>query len=235
MPIEKEGIINTLFFIGALIVLLINNFGPLTIPGILMALVCVYSIYKKRYHISAILALAAAAGSFLAQSLTVFCPYCTLAATLFILGGLVGFTIEPPQKPLTIISLFGLSLISILLLINLLPEYHQSPIIAQQTTVARAVNEKPRLYFSPDCHSCEDVLQQFIESDPQGLMWQPVVTPNTSLVRGEIILKEKGYTGEVISVSTSPTKFVPVLQVNDQLYRGKEIAPNKLEGSTQFE
>ncbi len=229
MPVTKEGIINTLFFIGTLIVLLINTFGLLTIPGIIMALACVYCIYKKRYHMTAIIALIAAAGSFLAQTLTVFCPYCTLAATLFMLGGLMGFIIEP--KTPFIAPLLGLSLVSVALLINLMPDFSQSPIIAQQTVVAQAINEKPRLYFSPDCHSCNDALQQFIEADPQGLLWQPVVTPHTSLARGEMILREKGYTGEVISAPTSPTKFVPVLQLKDQLYRGKEITPAKLERS----
>ena len=75
--IRKEGIINALFFIGAFIVLLLNTFGLLTIPGLIVALLCVFFIYKKNYITVSILALLTGAGSLLAQSVTAFCPYCT--------------------------------------------------------------------------------------------------------------------------------------------------------------
>lgn len=225
--ITKEGVANILFFLAALIVLLFNTFGLLTIPGIIIALVCMFLVYKKQQPIVAALAVLTGLGSFIAQSVMAFCPYCTIAATLFIFGGLCSLIIKPPKTWISA-TLLVLSLASIFLLANLIPDYVQSPIITQPVNIAQAANDKPKLYLSPDCGACKEVVQQFIDSDPKGENWQPVIIPTISLARGEHYLREKGYIGEVISAPESPTKFVPVLQIKDQLYKGKEIHFNKL-------
>ena len=184
-------------------------------------------IYKKNYITVSILALLTGAGSLLAQSVTAFCPYCTIAAVLFILGGLCSVIINPPSLRVSLFVI-GVTILCLSLINGILPVYQQSPIVAQEVLTTQAVNDKPKLYISPDCRACKDIIQQFIDNDPEGESWQPVITPTISLARGEYYLREKGYTGEVVSAPESPTKFVPVLQIDDQLYRGKEIHPNKL-------
>lgn len=227
--IRKEGIINALFFIGAFIVLLLNTFGLLTIPGLIVALLCVFFIYKKNYITVSILALLTGAGSLLAQSVTAFCPYCTIAAVLFILGGLCSVIINPPSLRVSLFVI-GVTILCLSLINGFLPVYQQSPIVAQEVLTTQAVNDKPKLYISPDCRACKDIIQQFIDNDPEGESWQPVITPTILLARGEHYLREKGYVGEVISAPKSPTQFIPVLQVGEQFYRGKEIHPDRLGG-----
>lgn len=228
--ISKEGIINALFFLTALIVLLINDFGILTIPGLIVAVIAMYFALTGRYLYSAYLGVITAFSSFLAQFITTFCSCCTLAATAFLIGGLMSL-LSLKSKNITInLSLLALSAAALLLLVINLPSYEQRPIIAQPVVNIGSTSKdtKPMLYISPGCKSCKPVLEEFVEFDPKGIYWQPVIIPAVLLAQGEASLKEKGYTGEVKSSFNSPSRFVPLLEINGQYYQGEEITVEKI-------
>ena len=227
--ISKEGIINALFFLTALIVLLINDFGILTIPGLIVAVIAMYFALTGRYLYSAYLGVITAFSSFLAQFITTFCSCCTLAATAFMIGGLLSLLFLKSKNMVVNLSLLFLSAITALILVINLPSYEQHPMVTQSVITRSTSSNKPVLYISPDCKSCKAVIDEFIEYDHSGTYWQPVVIPAVLLAQGETMLKEKGYTGEVKSAFSSPTRFVPLLEINGQYYRGDKISVEKIE------
>ena len=228
--ITKEGIINALFFLTAFIFLIINSFGMLTIPGLIVAVIALYCSLTGRYLYSAYLGVAAAFGSFLTQFITTFCSYCTLAATAFLVGGLISLLFLKSKNITATLILLTLSVLSAILLVVNLPSYEQKPVIAQPVVITGATikDNKPILYISPGCKSCKSVLEEFVKFDPNGTYWQPVIVPAVLLAQGEAILKDKGYMGEVKSSFSSPTRFVPLLEINGQYYQGKEITIKKI-------
>lgn len=226
----KEGVISTLFFLIAFICLIINTFGTLTIPGLVVAVIAIYCSFTNKYLYSACLGVMAAFGSFLIQFLTVFCPYCTLAATAFLVGGVLSLLFLQSKNMAVNFILLALSIVAVALLVINLPSYEQKPLIVQPVAIAESTiqNNKPKLYVSPSCKSCKPILDKFVEFDPKGTYWQPVIIPAVLLVQGEVILKEKGFTGEVKSSFSSPTRFVPLLEVDGKYYRGEEITVEKI-------
>jgi len=227
---SKEGVISALFFITALIFLAINTFGMLTIPGLIVAVIALYCSLTGRYLYSAYLGVAAAFGSFLTQFITTFCSYCTLAATAFLVGGLISLLFLKSKNITAILSLLTLSVLSAILLVANLPSYEQKPVIAQPVVITGSTikDNKPMLYISPGCKSCKPVLEEFVKLDPNGTYWQPVIVPAVLLAQGEAILKDKGYTGEIKSSFSSPTRSVPLLEINGQYYQGSQITIDKI-------
>ncbi len=208
--------------------LLYGEFGLLTIPGIVMALVNIYLIIKDKYIEVAVLSVLTAVGSFFAQSVIAFCLYCTFAASLFALSAIFCLIIDRAKHVKIAFSLIVI-LIAGLYSLNSVFFYHQSPIIEHDgIVVAQEVSEKaiqkPSLYISPTCESCTILVEKLIQQDPKGENWLPVTIPYRSLHRSETMLKEMGYKGEIETSNASPTGFVPVLIVNEnEIIRGSKI------------
>ncbi len=233
--IHNEGIINALIFIFAVIVLVLKTSGVLTVPGIIAGLLAIYFCLTGRYFYAALIGVSTSTGSFIAQYITVYCSGCTLAAAIFGVAGLVSLMLSGTDKPVYSLSVIAVMVIGVMFMINNLPQYHQTPVIAQPVAIERQTTKaenqkikKPILYITPDCKSCKEVVKQFIAADPKGDNWQPVVIPAILLARGESLLRSDGYKGEVLSAPESPTGFVPLLQIGEKIYRGKEINISKI-------
>jgi hypothetical protein len=230
-----EGIISALFFLTAFIFLMFNRMGILTIPGLIIAIAGIYLSLKSRYIYSAFLGILTGLGSFFAQYITAFCPFCTISATAFLLGGLLSMVFLRSENMKLNLGLLSLSAMAAVLLLLNLPHYEQQPIVAQPVAVSGSqgaletvTTDKAILYISPECKSCKTVIDQFIKFDTQGIYWQPVIIPAALLSQGEAMLKEKGYTGEVKSAFNSPTRFVPLLEIDEQYYRRDELTVDKI-------
>lgn len=225
----EEGIFSTLFFLIALIFLIINSFGIFTIPGIIVAVLATYFSLANKIQYSAILGITTATLSFIAQYVTAFCLGCTLAASSFALGGLISLLFLHSKNMLLNVSLVSTLIIGIFFMVSNLPEYYQEPIVVKQTTQTKSIEQnKANLYISTECSSCDSVINKFVQADPKGKYWQPVIVSHMLLARGEAMLRDKGYEGYVESASQSPTGFVPVLQAHNQYYRGEEITLEKI-------
>jgi len=218
-----------LLFISSAGILAIGQFGALTAPGIIMAIIGIYFARKEEYIIVATTGVLTATGSFIAQSLTYYCSTCTLAATLFAIAGILALIqdrAEHYKVTIVLIALLCLGLFSL----NSIFHFYQNPIIHDQTYIAQAAgSDKPLLYISPTCKACKTMVETVLAYDPNGEKCIVVATPINSLARVETDLKERGYTGEVISASQSPTGFVPVLIKDGEPLRGFDIE-NYLKG-----
>lgn len=223
----KEGVPYTLFFLAAIGLLLYNTFGILTLPGIIAALVAIYSVCKKNYFLPAMIGIISASGSFIGQYATSFCPYCTAAAFCFFLGGVINLRrvfIERLPVSIGLIILLTSSM-TLFLTAPVIPD-DRNPVIYTSAPIAHEIqSNKPLLFLSPTCRSCIDAMELFIKYDPTGENWQPVITPNLSLQAGKTKLESMGYRGQVISAAKPPGKKVPALQINGEVYEGmKEIS-----------
>lgn len=214
--------------------LLFADIGVLTIPGIIMALISIYFIYKENYAITAMLTIITASGSFIAQSYTAFCVSCTMAATLFALAGIFSLIQDKGQHvklafTLVLVLIFGVYSL------NSIFDFYQNPIIEHDGIVLAKTtdnSDKPLLYVSPTCSSCNYFLDLVVKYDPKGEKCTIVTTPIRTLAQVEGTLKEKGYAGEIVSSAQSPTGFVPVLIVDGKSFRGKEIE-NYIKGESR--
>lgn len=68
------------------------------------------------------------------------------------------------------------------------------------------------LYYSPLCFHCEKPLDAMLHKDPPGTTWYPVVVPASLAVGETEKLPGKGYTGQVLSDSSSPSGGFPCLR-----------------------
>lgn len=226
---KTKGIINALCFLSALLTLIFNQFGLLTIPGLIIAVLAIYFSFTNRFSYSAVLGITTATLSFIAQYITVFCLGCTLAAASFALGGLLSLLFLHSENMLLNISLLILLTIGLVFMVCNLPKHYQTPVITQQVVEMETEPDKAKLYISTECNGCASVIGDFIQADSKGQYWQPIIVPHMFLARGEAMLKDRGYKGNIKSASQSPTGFVPLLQVDNQYYQGKDITPEKIE------
>lgn len=205
-------------------ILLYAEIGILTIPGVIMALVGIFLIVKDKVIELAVICVLTATGSFFAQYVTVFCMYCTIAATLFALTGIFSLLVDKAKHPKIAITLIVV-LMAGLFSLNSVFYFYQNPIIEHNGIVyAKKSEEKPLLYISPTCKGCTLLLEEIIEYDSSGKNWMPVSIPYRSLNQSEKMLKEMGYTGEIQVSGVSPTGFVPVLFLDENtILRGEEI------------
>lgn len=236
----SEGLI-ALIYLSAIIILGVSRFGILTIPGIIIALLGIALALKKKFALASTIGILTATGSYIAQYLTAFCPSCTLAATIFAIGGIISFIPIVRSKP-------GLALLTVPLVISAallgsvaIPEDTRPMVYITPASTAKAEEvgsevvsitsnqelKKPQLFFSVTCPSCKKAIEEYVKQDPGGQYWQPVVVPQMALVQGEDMLKGYGYTGSVLSAAKSPGRAVPCLLVaeNDMyIGAGKTIA-----------
>lgn len=223
---KKAGVLSALLFSVAIAVLLTARFGPLTLPGAAAAaLGALFSLAGLEVCAAAVGVLAASV-SFGAQALVGVCGSCTFAAACFAAAGLVSIARVGKERP-AIAILLVLPLIAGLLVYgyrldtsNYLPENGKTA--EAETASATIVQDEagrpdiPLFYFSPWCESCDEPLREFVEKDPKGETWQPVVVPSSALNKGGEVLKEMGYTGRVISAPSSPSGGIPCLQMPDK-------------------
>lgn len=225
MENRKKNIIYVIFFVLALAILLYADFGTLTIPGIFAAVAGIWFAWKKKFIFSAGVGIIAAVGSFIGQSITAFCLYCTTAAVCFLVAGLINL-FQTKKTKFNFIMLSILIVGTMIFAFSMMPADERNPVIAssnQQISYSAAVPEKPLLFLTPDCPSCKKMMKEFIAQDPQGKNWQPVIIPHSSLQRGQAILEEAGYKGDVISSSQPPCQVVPSLFYKDHIYTGKDL------------
>lgn len=221
LPIDK--ILSLGYFICIVAVLLLGNFGLLTIPGIMISIFCIIAVYYRRFSVAAVISILAATTSFIAQALTGWCISCIIAATMFVIAGLLTSS-RKIQLLFGIPILFGL-------LIFILPgivskdssvSYPVSPSLHTSKPNISDYEKEPNnsialLYVSAYCPSCKEVLKQYIESDPQGEYWRPVIVSSGQV--GKSMLMNMGYVGEQY-LDPSPAKIVPCLEIGQNKYVG---------------
>jgi hypothetical protein len=227
-PHNKGQYLISFLFILVIAVLLYADFGILTGPGIAAALLGIYFTLTSRLLLVAMISVTAAACSFIGQSMVAYCPYCTMAATGFLITGTYSLLKIASKHAVIAMALCAVSVISVGIFAMSIVAYAdtRNPIIenGKAITYSKPIEDnKPKLYLSPTCPSCKDVMKEFVESDPRGDKWQPVIIPHSSLVQGEKMLREAGYEGEVISASNSPGNRIPVLEKNGEILSGKKI------------
>ena len=133
---------------------------------------------------------------------------------------------EHYKATIALIALLCLGLFSL----NSMFQFYQNPVIRDETYIAQAAgSNKPLLYVSPTCKACTSMLEKVLTYDSNGEKCLVVVTPIRALASVETELKNRGYTGEVISANQSPTGFVPVLIKDGEVLRGSQIE-NYLKG-----
>lgn len=218
------------FFLSAVLILFLNKWGILSVPGMAAGVTGVFFTVKKHYKLASLIGVTSAFASFTAQVATAFCPHCTGAALMFTLAGVTALINVIPEKPLWSLIVLPVTLSFLFLMARAAP-YQDRRAEAFITPVAVSDDEeikkdtdgetlKPRLYVSVSCGSCEKALEYFIRQDPEGERWQPVIIPNSALPQGEKILRELGYRGEVHSVGDSPAHAVPCLEMEEQIFVG---------------
>lgn len=219
----KEGLFPALFFFLAIIILVLGPLGPLTMPGILAGLAGVIFAAKKLLPISALIGVIGASISLIGQALTAICPYCTVAATMFAIGGLLSLALIVGNKPVWMTLLLPLIASIVFFAANTIPHDMRSFNIAVQNSSGQ-INQSnmdiPLLFISPGCKSCKEAVQEYVRLDPDGKYWMPVIVPNMGLNKGTDGLRKLGYTGQVYSASTSPSAIVPCLKNGDQIFSG---------------
>lgn len=226
MPNKKERAVSALFFLVTIIILLTARFGPLTLPGVVAAaLGALFSLAGLEFFTAAVGVLSASV-SFSAQALVGVCGSCTFAAACFAAAGLVSVARVGKNKPVIAVFLM-LPLITGLLLYSyrldtsnyLLENGKTAETENASTAIIQDEAGRPDVqlfYFSPWCESCEEPLRAFVEKDPKGETWQPVVVPTLAMAQGEAMIRKMGYTGKVISAPSSPSGGIPCLQMPDK-------------------
>ncbi len=215
-----------ILLILAISVLLTSKIGILTIPGILMAIIGLYFLYKENYIGSATIAIFTSTGSLIVQSYTAFCLSCTITASLFALAGVVGLLQDKGEHLKLNIILICILLVGVFFLSSMLV-FYQNPAIQDKGLVLEqkktTTEEKAKLYISPSCSFCDEYLDYLIEQDILGEKCIVVTVPIRSLAKTQQDLKDKGFKGEVLSTAQSPTNFVPVLIFNEEVLTGSKI------------
>ncbi len=216
--------LSSAYFIGIVGVLSFGNFGVLTIPGIIVAISCLALIYKTYYSIAAFIAILAATISFLAQAIIGWCVSCIIAAVMFAIAGLLASR-RKIQLLFGIPILFGI-LVFILPNIVSKDSSESYPVTSALHTSKANISDYekvrnssiPLLYVSAFCPSCKDILKRYIESDPQGKYWRPVIVSHGQ--EGDQMLNDMGYTGELYH-EIAVSKAVPCLEIRNEKYVGQ--------------
>jgi hypothetical protein len=211
----KEGILYALFYLIAIGLLLYNTFGVLTIPGLIMAILAIVLVFCKKHYLVAMIGIFTAAGSFTAQYMTYFCPYCTAAAFCFLIGGLINLRGRYQQR----ISISILSTVCITAALTLFI-FSPAPYYSTETQANEIISDKPLVYISIECRACEEVIKFLIEYDSAGIDWQPVLLGDFE--KGKQYLIDKGYTGEVLSAMQPPGTVIPALVSRGEIYEGSK-------------
>ncbi|KUG05242.1 hypothetical protein ASZ90_017315 [hydrocarbon metagenome] len=225
---QKEAVINTLIFILIISILLYADFGMLTGLGILAALLGIYFSLSLRYLFVAMIGVCAASSSFIGQSMVAYCPYCTAAAMCFLIAGTISLMRIASKYTFISLVLCGVTLVSVGMFTWSFTAYADTrePVIhnGQATMVAKERDiSKPKLYLSTTCPSCKGVIADFVNNDPLGEKWLPVVVPHSNLAQGEKMLQELGYQGEVVSASYPPGNRLPTLDIQGEIFVGSKI------------
>lgn len=228
IDLHKEQYLVALLYVLIIAVLLYADYGILTGPGISAALLGIYFTLTYRPLFIAVVSVSAAACSFIGQSMVAYCPYCTIAATGFLIAGTFGLLKIASKYTAAALVLCTVTVTSVGVFALSFTAYAdtRNPIIENGTaiTFSQSVEDnKAKLYLSTTCPSCKDAAKEFVESDPLGKTWQPVIVPHSGLAQGEKILKELGYQGEIISASYPPGQRIPVLERNGEILTGKKI------------
>lgn len=225
---QKEVVINSFVFGFIIAILLYADFGLLTGPGIIAALLGIYFTLSLRHLFVAMLGICSASASFVGQSVVAYCPYCTIAAMCFLIAGTISLMRIANKHSVISLVLCGMALTSASLFACSFTAYadNREPVI--QNGQAAVITEsydisKPKLYFSTTCPSCKDAIADFVEKDPLGEKWLPVVVPHNHLAQGEQMLQELGYQGEVVSASYPPGNRLPALDVEGEIMLGSKI------------
>jgi hypothetical protein len=228
--IGKKDILHALFFAGAMAILVSQPLGLLSVPGIGAAITGIVCIIIKKPLGSACMGILAASGSFLGQSLTFFCMSCTIAATLFLIAGLMGIGQVVTKRMTFSMGALGLVVVCVSVFAmatsptdgrNTAVASSQPPALTQGSTPVSS--DKPLVFLSPTCGGCKNVMTKMVAKDPTGKTWQPVIVPYSGFAQGEKLLKDNGYKGVVISASQPPSNAVPALLDKGLVYTGKDL------------
>lgn len=239
-----KGSLSAPFFLAALIVLLTTKYGPLTLPGAVVAAAGVgFSLFGLNLPAAATGTLSATV-SFAAQATVGICPSCTLAAVFFALAGIVSSLRLVEDGRIAWAIALALFLVCSLFFFGF--RLHPKPaeeirvglqppapvLSSAQGKRQEQAQGVPYLYYSPWCEYCDEPLRAFIEKDPEGRSWKPVVVPYSAVSEGEREVREMGYRGEVLSAPESPGRGFPCLQLPDgSVFVGKKKILDFLERS----
>jgi len=223
--------------LSAVLILFLNKWDILSVPGMAAGITGVFFILKKHYKLASLIGVTSAFVSFTAQTATAFCSHCTGAALMFTLAGVMVLMNVIPEKPLWSLIVLPAVFSFLFLMVQTAPyqdrraEAFISPAAVSESEKNRKdVAEeilKPRLYVSVSCGSCEKALEYFIRQDTKGERWQPVIIPNSALSQGEKMLRELGYRGEALSAGNSPAHAVPCLETGKQIFTGSGAVMTK--------
>jgi len=231
--VQKEAVVNAFIFLLVISILLYANYGVLTGPGIIAALTGIYFSLSLRYLFVALIGICAASASFIGQALVAYCPYCTAAAMCFLIAGTISLIKIVNKHTFVSLVLCGVTVISVGMFTMSFTAYAdvREPVILNGQTAIVADNcdiSKPKLYLSTTCPSCKDVMAEFVNIDPLGEKWLPVVVPHSNLAQGEKMLQELGYQGEVVSASYPPGNRLPTLDIAGEMFVGSKIRFEKI-------
>lgn len=233
MPILRY--LSIALFLAAGAALLLWTRGSLMWPGIVAVLGGILFCVMRREMMAVACGTIGAGVSLTAQALSAICPQCMLCAVLMGAAGLTaGFYLirSKPGWMLVLLSpiLIGCSVLSISLATAPVREMPVATMYSRAYTMTTAIaperpeNDQelaiPRLYFSPWCGHCDEVLAAFIEHDPEGTSWVPVIVPKHAFKEGQTVLLALGYEGSAMSASQAPGLDVPVLEAEGKLYVG---------------
>jgi len=205
----------------AIILLLVGEYGLLTMPGIVAAVAGIICTYKNR-TIAALIGITAATSSFIGQYSVVFCPYCFISAMMFAFAGTLCLIDISKEKPLWSLILIPMMTSLILLSFSILPEDNRTEIITPDIYSKTTIASGAKLYISVSCPSCKEVIPHLLSLDKEGKSWQPVIIPTSALSKGEKMLREQGYQGVVYSAPSSPNNKIPCLQNNNDIISGSK-------------
>lgn len=230
--VNKTKIISfaaALFFVGAAALLIFHGAGPLKLPGIAAATTAAITAAAGYSAAAGMVGAAAASASFLAQARFGFCLDCTLAASCFAAGGLLSGA-AAYNKRSAAAAIFALCLIaSMSVFIYGMNKATLPAAIAVKPPTAGGMPARPsspptsvgpgraadmtELYFSPWCSHCGDAVAAYVQADPEGKRWRPVVVPEAALADGEKELRNLGYRGPVTAAPSSPSGGVPCVRL----------------------
>jgi hypothetical protein len=231
--ISKTKIISftaALFFAGAAALLFFHGAGPLKAPG-MVAAVTAAVLAAGGYALGAsLIGIATASISFLAQARYGFCPDCAVAASCFAAGGLMSGVDLYRRYPAASLF-FTLCLIASMSIFTYsINKTDSSTIPVAPQTIGEITGrhaapsptvapDRPpdavELYFSPWCSHCGEAVAAYVQADPEGKKWRPVVVPEAALADGEKELRGLGYSGPVAAAPVSPSGGVPCVRLPD--------------------
>ncbi|MBC7104485.1 MAG: hypothetical protein H5T97_00945, partial [Firmicutes bacterium] len=164
------------------------------------------------------------------QVLQGFCPDCAAAAAQFALGGVLCGLAAGKRERLAFLAAVGA--------VCLVLGAAWAAGVARQGSLpapgerAAAPGERPtagvwlakkqcsegrkaELYFSPWCGPCGEAVAAWVDFDPEGRLWLPVVVPEWAFEEGLRELRGHGYRGQASAAPASPSRRLPCLALPD--------------------